>query len=118
MIHLEVKNLNSKTVKLLFNNPSSSFGPWATTGTLIDIKTNESKLKHANKASLQSQIYSEEDLKELYSFLKPGESISGKFNLTDIVSLNNYDRVLDTGEYRFQLSYYSVSSNELEFIVK
>jgi hypothetical protein len=60
-INLEIKNQNTNTVKLLFQNPSSSFGPWATTGSLINLKTNSSKLKYANKAVLQSQIYSEED---------------------------------------------------------
>lgn len=114
-INLTVKNDRSKTVRFLFANPSKSFGPWATSASLIDIQTNTSMIKLANKAVLHSQVYFEEELEEHYVYLCPGESISGTFDLTTIVSLNDKDQLLSRGSYRLQLFYYSIPTNELEF---
>jgi len=117
-INLEVKNQGKQTIKLLFENPNSSFGPWATSGMLIDSKTKSSKLKYSNRAVLQSSVFSDDELKDRYVYLKPDASIRGRFNLTDIVVLLETDQILDPGVYTLQLYYYSVPSNKLEFRVK
>ncbi|GAB5419183.1 MAG: hypothetical protein Crog4KO_25280 [Crocinitomicaceae bacterium] len=117
-IKLTVKNECKNTVRFLFANPNNSFGPWATSATLVDLNSKKSKLKYPSKAVLQSQIYFEEDLVNYYRYLKHGESISGTFNLMDIVILVDEDQILSKGKYELQLFFHSIASNKLLFTVE
>ncbi len=111
-LNISLTNNSNEEQKLLFDKPTvSTGGPWATTGNVIDSKTKLSVLKYENKAILSSQIYSEDQLKDNYYYLKPGQAINGKYELTDIVVINSSDNLLPKGTYELQLFYHSNPSN-------
>ena len=112
ILTISLTNNSSEEQKLLFDKPKSSTGgPWATTGNVTDIKTNKSVLKYENKAMFSSQIYTEEQLKDKYYYLRVGQSISGQYELTDIVVFNSSDNLLHKGTYNVQLFYHLNPSN-------
>jgi len=112
LLNIKLTNNGDEEQKLLFDKPMiSTGGPWATTGNVIDVKTKKSVLKYENKAILSSQIYSEDQLKDKYYYLKPGQTINGQYNLADIVVFNSSDNFLLKGIYDVQLFYYLNPSN-------
>jgi hypothetical protein len=112
LIEISLTNNCKEEQKLLFDKPKvSTGGPWATSGNVIDIKTKLSVLKYENKAMLSSQLYTEDQLKDNYYYLKPGQTIKGQYELTDIVVFNSSDNLLPKGTYELQLFYYSNPSN-------
>ncbi|MFT5723321.1 MAG: hypothetical protein ACI9JN_000431 [Bacteroidia bacterium] len=118
LFNIEIINQDTTAVKLLFDKPLTSFGPWSTEASLIDIQTDSSVLKYGNKAILSSQLYFEEDLKAHYRILKLGESMNKDYALTDIVVLNAANQVLGRSSYKLSLWYYDVLSNEVSFFVR
>jgi hypothetical protein len=112
LLNISLTNNSNEVQKLLFDKPRvSTGGPWMTTGKVTDIKTKRSMLEYENKAMLGSQIYSEEELKDKYYYLKPGQTLNGKYELTDIVVFNSMDNLLPKGTYEVQLFYYLNPSN-------
>lgn len=53
---------------------STTGGPAWTWVSLTNVKTKKSALKYANKKNLESQIYTEEQIKDKYFSLKPEQS--------------------------------------------
>jgi hypothetical protein len=118
-LNIKLTNLDSTSQRLLFDKPvTSTGGPWATSASIIDNKTNKTVLKYQNKAVLSSQIYSEDQLKDKYYNLIPNQSIEGKYNLTDIVVFNTDDNKLPKGSYTIKVYYYTNVSNILTFTIK
>ncbi|MEP7229851.1 MAG: hypothetical protein ABI691_06335 [Ginsengibacter sp.] len=111
---------NSKTnQKFLFDKPNSSTGgPAWTTVSLTNVKTKKSALKYANKRILESQIYTEEQLRDKYNNLKPGQSLKRKYILFDlaVTTLESYQ--LEKGTYELQISYCNSISNNLTFTIR
>jgi len=111
---------NSKTnQKFLFDKPKSSTGgPAWTTVSLTNVKTKKSALKYANKKILESQIYTQEQLKDKYYNLKPGQSLKRKYSLFDlaVTTLESYQ--LEKGTYILQIIYCKSISNNLKFTIK
>jgi len=114
LIDISLTNNGNDIQKLLFDKPTL----WATTGNVTDIKTKLSVLKYENKAMLSSQTYSEDELKDKYYYLEPGQTINGQYELTDIVVFNSADNSLPKGTYEVQLFYYSNPSNVLTIIIQ
>lgn len=118
-LNITVTNASSINQRLLFDNPSTGTGgPWATSATVIDNKTNKTVLEYQNKAVLSSQLYTEDQLKDRYYNLNPKQSISGKYELSDIVVFNTVDNKLPKGTYTIQLFYYHNISNSLTLTIK
>jgi hypothetical protein len=119
MLNIKLTNNESEIQKLLFDKPSGSTGgPWATTGKVTNLKTKSSVLKYENKAMLSSQIYTEDQLKDHYYNLQPGQSIEGNYALSDIVVFNSKDNVLTSGTYEVQLFYHINPSNAVRLRIK
>ncbi len=116
---IKLTNTGSINQKLLFDKPViSTGGPWATSATVIDAKTKKSVLKYPNKVVLSSQIYPEDQLKDNYYNLIPGQSIEKEYELTDIVVFNSGSYKLPKGSYIIQLLYYNNFSNSLILTIK
>jgi hypothetical protein len=114
LLNISLTNNSNEEQKLLFDKPTvSTGGPWATTGKVMDIDKKTSVLKYENKAMLSSQLYTEDELKDKYYNLKPGQTINGQYELTDIVVFNDSNNSLPQGTYEVQLFYYSIPSNIL-----
>jgi len=112
LLNISLTNKGNEEQKLLFDKPKvSTGGPWATIGNVTDIRTKKSVLKYENKAMLSSQLYTEDQLKDKYYYLKPGQTIKGQYELTDIVVLNSSDNLLPKGTYDVQLFYHINPSN-------
>lgn len=117
-IEISLTNKSSEVQKLLFDKPNSGFVPWATSGKVTDIKTNQSVLEYENRGILSSRAYLEEELKEMYYNLKPEGSLSALYKLSDIVEFNTSDNLLPIGKYKVQLFYNSNPSNILEIQIR
>ena len=118
-LNITVTNESSIIQRLLFDNPrTGTGGPWATSATVIDNKTNKTILKYQNKAVLSSQLYTEKQLKDKYYNLNPKQSINGTYELSDIVVFNTVDNKLPKGNYTIQLFYYHNISNRLTLTIK
>jgi hypothetical protein len=114
LLNISLTNNSSEEQKVLFDKPRvSTGGPWATTGKVTENNTKKSVLKYENKAMLSSHIYSEDQLKDKYYYLKPGQAINGAYELTDIVVFNSLDNSIPKGTYEIQLFYYLNPSNIL-----
>ena len=114
LLNISVTNNSDKEQKLLFDKPrTSTGGPWAMSGNVTDVTTGKSLVEYGNKALLSSQIFSEEQLEDQYYYLEPGQTVSGKYQLTDIVVLNTSDKRLAKGMYEVQLFYHLNPSNVL-----
>lgn len=114
LLNISLTNNSSEEQKLLFDKPVvSTGGPWATTGKVTDINKKISVLKYENKAMLSSQFYTEEQLKDMYYYLKPGQTLNGQYELTDIVVFNSGEGILPKGTYEVQLFYHFNPSNVL-----
>lgn len=101
-LNISLTNKGHGTQKILFDKPRvSTGGPWAISASVTDRKTHRSVLKYENKAILSSQVYTQEQLKSQYYFLKPGQSVHGKYTLDDIVVFE--DNWLPKGTYDIQL---------------
>jgi hypothetical protein len=111
---------NSKTnQKFLFDKPKSSTGgPAWTWVSLTNVETKKSALKYANKKILESQIYTEEQLKDKYYVIKPGQTLKRKYSLYDlaVTTLESYQ--LEKGTYELQITYCNSSSNNLIFTIR
>ncbi|PKH52446.1 hypothetical protein CXF68_17875 [Tenacibaculum sp. Bg11-29] len=119
LVRITLTNNNTQEQNILFDKPRvSTGGPWGTIAKVVSLKTNESVLKHENKAILSSQFYKEEELKHYYYNLKPNESITREFKLRDIVVFDTNDYNLPKGRYEIQLSYYTNTSNSLILIIE
>lgn len=119
VLNIFLTNNSNKEQKLLFDKPwVSTGGPWSTTGEVMDIKTKMSVLKYENKAMLSSQIFTEDQLKDMYYYLKPGQTINRQYELTDIVVFNTKDNLLPKGMYEVQLFYHFNQSNVLTIIIQ
>jgi hypothetical protein len=118
-INITLTNAGSTNQRLLFDKPNTGTGgPWGTSASVINTKTNKTAIQTENKAILSSQIYSEDKLHENYYNLIPNQSISRKYELTDIVVINNNDNKLPKGDYIIQLNYYNNISNSLTLTIK
>ncbi len=114
LLNISLTNNSNEEQKLLFDKPTISTGaPWATTGKVTDINTKKSALKYENKAMLSSQIFTEDQLKDKYYYLKSGQTINGQYELTDIVVFNTLVNSLPKGKYEVQLFYHFNPSNVL-----
>lgn len=119
LLNISLTNNGNEEQKLLFDKPSvSTGGPWATTGNITDIETKKSVLKYQNKAILSSQVYTEEQLKDKYYNLKPGQTINRRYELADIVVFNSSDNLLPKGKYEVQLFYHLNPSNVVTIIIQ
>lgn len=119
ILNIKLTNRSKTNQRILFDKPIvSTGGPWATSATVTDIKTNRNVVKYQNKAVLSSQIYSDEKLDGYYYYLFTGQSIEGKYDLNDIIVLNSADDNLQKGIYAIQLFYCENASNTLEITIK
>jgi hypothetical protein len=112
-------NNSNEEQKLLFDKPRvSTGGPWATTGKVTDTNKKLSVVEYENKAMLSSKVYTEEELKDNYYYLKPRQTLNRQYELTDIVVLNSPNKKLPKGNYEIQLFYYNNISNILSIKIK
>lgn len=118
-IEFLLRNNTSKAQSVIFDRPKSTTGaPAFTFVSLIDRATGKSVLKYGNKRVLESQIYSEEQLKDSSYYLEPGALIKRKFSLFDlaVTSFSNYG--LKEGRYELQIYYCTNQSNRLRFTIR
>lgn len=114
LLNISLTNNSNEEQKLLFDKPvTSTGGPWATTGIVTDVNKKISVLKYNNKGILSSNAYMDDELKDKYYYLKPGQVINRKYELTDIVVFNTAENTLPKGTYEVQLFYHSNPSNVL-----
>ena len=119
LLNISLTNNNKEEQKLLFDKPRvSTGGPWCTTGKVTDINKKLSVVEYENKGMLSSEVCSEEELKDNYYYLKPGQTINHQYELTDIVVLNSPNNKLPKGNYEIQLFYYNNISNILTIKIK
>jgi hypothetical protein len=117
-IKITLTNKSNSIQSVWFDRPKSSTGgPAWTSVILTNKKSGKSVLKYQNKAILQSQLYSTEQVKKYSYHLKPGQMVSGEFSLYDLVVLLDNKRRLDKGNYEMQIFYCNNSSNELDFTI-
>ncbi|WP_400190244.1 hypothetical protein [Hymenobacter sp. B81] len=117
-VEIILTNNSKSTQSVWFDKPKSSTGrPAWTSVILTDRKTGKSVLKYQNKSILQSQLYSTEEVKQYSYQLQPGQKVSGKFSLLDLVVLLDYKRTLDKGTYDMQMFYCDSPSRQLSFTV-
>lgn len=116
-ITLKAQLTNNKTVaqQIIFDKPAI---PWAIGATVINTGTLKSVLKYDNRGILSSQLYTQQELKDMSSYLEPGQSIQQQFTLADIVVLNTKNTSLKSGTYSIQLFYYSNPSNTTTFTIR
>jgi hypothetical protein len=101
-----------------FDQPKSSTGgPAWTSVILTNKKTGRSVLKYQNKAILESQLYSMEQVEKFSYHLKQEETVSGQFSLYNLVVLLGNKDKLDKGNYEMQIFYCSNASNKVSFTV-
>lgn len=118
-IRISLTNDGSSNQKLLFDKPKvSTGGPWATSASVRNVRTNESVLEFENKGMLSSQAYLEDQLKDFYYVLKPRQSISKEYLLTDLVVYKTNNDRLPYGVYEIQVFYYDNPSNKVTLTVK
>lgn len=119
LIKMLVTNNSKTNQKVLFDKPKSSTGgPAQTVVVLTNKNTGKSALKYQNKRVLESQIYSEEQLKDKYYNLSTGQSIKGQFSLFDLAVTTSENYRLEKGTYELQVFYYNNPSNKLTFTIK
>ena len=117
-VKIKLTNESNSIQSVWFDKPKSSTGgPARTSVSLTNRKTGKSVLKYQNKAILQSQIYSTEEVKKYSYQLKPGQSITGEYSLLDLVVLLDNKQFLDKGSYEMQLFYCDSFSNKINFTV-
>ena len=115
---ITLTNKSTSVQSVWFDKPKhSTGGPAWTSVTLINKVTGKSVLLYENKAVLESQTYSSEQVKDFSYQLKPGQSVSGQFSLYDLVVLLGHDQKLEKGNYEMQIFYCFSSSNQLNFTV-
>ena len=115
---ITLTNDTKSTQSVWFHKPKSTMGgPAWTSVLLINSENEESVLKYQNKAILESQLYTTEQVKKFSYQLKPGQKISGQFSLFDLVVLKNTSNQLDKGNYEMQVFYCSHGSDKITFTV-
>ncbi|MGV1011811.1 MAG: hypothetical protein ACOYBS_05125 [Flavobacterium sp.] len=118
ILEITLINNSKSNQKFLFDKPKSTTnGPWDTTLNIVDTNTNVSILKYQNKAILSSTAYREEQLKDYYYVLKPGEKISRRFDVLDLVVLDSSNDIINVGTYELQLYFGKNQSNKLNLNV-
>lgn len=118
-IKMVLTNHSKTNQKVLFDKPKSTTGgPAWTSVSLTDKKTGKSVLKYANKRILESQIYNEEQLKDKYHNLKPGQFLTGQYSLFDLAVTTTENYKLVKGTYDIQIFYCGRQSNILTFTVR
>jgi hypothetical protein len=118
-INIRLTNNGGSNQKLLFDKPKvSTGGPWATSASVKNVTTNESVLEFENKEMLSSQAYFEEQLKDFYYILRPGQSISKNYFLTDLVVYKTNDDYLPSGVYEIQVFCFANASNKVRLTVR
>lgn len=117
-VKITLTNKGKSIQSVWFDNPKSSTGgPAWTSVILTNKKTRKSVLKYQNKAILQSQSYSTEEIKNYSYQLKHGQMISRQFSLYNLVVLLDNKQKLDKGNYEMQLFYCDNVSNKIIFTV-
>ena len=117
-ITITLTNKTDSTQSVWFDRPrSSTGGPAWTSVILTNKKTGLSVLKYQNKAILESQIYSAEEIKKYSYQLKPEQDVSGIFSLYDLVILLGNKQSLDKGDYEMQIFYCYNGSDKINFTV-
>jgi hypothetical protein len=117
-VDITLTNKTNSVQAVWFDRPKSSTGgPAWTSVILTNKKTGRSVLKYENKAILQSQAYSTEQVKKFSYYLKPGEKVSGQFSLYDMVVLLDDKTFLHKGDYEMQIFYCLSASNKMSFTV-
>ena len=118
LIKIILRNKTNSTQMVWFDNPKSSTGgPAWTSVILTNTKTGQSVLKYQNKAILESQLHSTDEIKRFSYKLKPGRTVSGQFSLLDLVVLLDYKQKLDKGNYDMQIFYCIHPSDRINFTV-
>ncbi|RYE50432.1 MAG: hypothetical protein EOP48_19785 [Sphingobacteriales bacterium] len=112
---MTLTNTSGATQKLLFDKPMKSY-PWSTNVSLN--RKPGQPIKVTTWAFLSSQLYMEQQLKEFYRELKPGESISHTYYLGNVVRFDTKDGSLSKGTYTLGVNYEAIRSNEVTFAVQ
>jgi hypothetical protein len=117
-VKITLTNKSKSIQSVWFDKPKSSTGGPAWTSVILTNKNSgKSVLKYQNKAILQSQLYSTEQVKKYSYQLKPGQTVSGQFSLYDLVVLLDNKQKLDKGNYEMQIFYCDNFSNQINFTV-
>ena len=117
-VKITLTNKSKSIQSVWFDKPKSSTGgPAWTSVILTNKKSGKSVLKYQNKAILESQLYSTEQVKNYSYQLKPGQMVSGQFSLYDLVVLLDNKEKLEKGNYEMQILYCNNFSNQLSFTV-
>ena len=117
-LNMTLTNETKQIQSVWFDRPKSSTGgPAGTSVVLTDKTTGKSVLKYQNKAILESQAYTAEQVKSFSYQLKPGQSIRGQFSLYDMVVTNTENYKLNKGTYEMQVFYDMNPSNIISFTV-
>jgi hypothetical protein len=115
---MTLTNNSGSVQSVWFDRPKSSTGGPAWTSVILANKTTgKSVLKYQNKATLQSQAYSTDQVKKFSYQLKPGQKVFGQFSLYDLVVVKNNKDTLEKGNYEIELFYCSNSSGKVSFTV-
>ena len=93
-------------------------GPAWTSVLLINKKTGKSVLKYGNKAILESQIYTDEEIEKTLTRLKPKEKVSSSCSLYDLVVIESSNLKLYKGTYEMQVFYCENASETIIFTVR
>ncbi len=119
LIDITLTNKTSKSQKILFDKPERpGYGPFGTTGKVLNKKTGKSVLKYENKGILESTLYDIKELDDKYEVVQPGKSLSKTYKLTDIVVFNTPGYQLPKGIYTVQLNCLGNNSNKVNLVVQ
>lgn len=115
---MTLTNETGQTQSVWFDKPKlNTGGPACTSVKLTNKATGKTVLKYENKAILNSQLYSTDQIRGYSYQLKRKQEVSGQFSLYDLVVLLDNKQKLDKGSYEMQIFYYNNSSDKLTFIV-
>ena len=116
---MTVTNNSGSLQKILFDKPLTKTFPWGTT-VIVNNSYGKSMVKISNRELISSQLYTEEQVEKqnIYSELKPKQSISHVYYLSNIPIFNTSDGKLPKGKYSLQIGYYSTLSNKVFFMIK
>ena len=118
LITISLTNKSNSIQSVWFDKPKSSTGgPAWTSVKLTNKETGVSVLEYENKAILQSQLYSTDQVKKYSYQLKPGQQVSGQFSLYDLVVLKSEKQQLAKGKYEMEITYCINRSNKISFTV-
>jgi hypothetical protein len=105
-------NGTDSTQRFVFDQlKSPAGGPWHTTADVKSLQPGGAALRYIQNIVMGSQAYKQEELTQYEYELVPGDSVSGHFTLSNIISLRTEDHRLAKGKYEIQFYFAGTKAN-------